>query len=224
MVGRGLLFFSREYINILICQYTCALYASFSHGAQFAMLPLAPPAQLEFHSQASHYGGPQAWAHATSDGAEAAPLLMGRSDAKVPPAPRARSRKPGRTDGTTRDFLRRSLLFRPRGFELTPASQKDLSLAAAWIQGHPKIHVFVAGYCDTLGSEECTHQLAEGRAVVVRSLLLKSGVDSSQISQVKGWETADPVCATATASCQEMNRRVRIFLSRSKAADRPSLH
>lgn len=110
-------------------------------------------------------------------------------------------------------FLRQSLLFYPQSLELTPVSEATLRLDALWIKEHADIRIVIVGYCDPLGSEVCTHDLAEQRGARVKETLLKYGVDTSQIVRVKGWEDADPACRATTASCQEMNRRARIFVA-----------
>jgi outer membrane protein OmpA-like peptidoglycan-associated protein len=115
-------------------------------------------------------------------------------------------------------LLEQALLFDPSSTALTSESQKKLTLDAGWLQKHPEVRIFVVGFCDPLGSEECTHELAEGRAAGVRGHLEKYGVRSSQIVAARGWEKADPVCKAATSACQAMNRRARIFIAESALA------
>jgi outer membrane protein OmpA-like peptidoglycan-associated protein len=110
-------------------------------------------------------------------------------------------------------FLKRSLLFEPNSVGFTSESERRLALDAGWLRMHPEIRTVVVGFCDPGGSEQCTHELAESRGNVVRQLLVKYGVGSSQIVAVRGWEKADPVCEAATPPCQEMNRRARIFIA-----------
>jgi outer membrane protein OmpA-like peptidoglycan-associated protein len=110
-------------------------------------------------------------------------------------------------------FLKRSLLFEPNSVGITSETERRLALDAGWLRRHPKVQTVVVGFCDTLGSEEGTHELAESRGNVVRQLLVKYGVGSSQIVAVRGWEKADPVCEAATPRCQEMNRKARIFIA-----------
>ena len=110
-------------------------------------------------------------------------------------------------------FLKRSLLFEPNSVGFTAESERRLALDAGWLRMHPEIRTVVVGFCDPGGSEQCTHELAESRGNVVRQLLVKYGVGSSQIVAVRGWEKADPVCEAATPPCQEMNRRARIFIA-----------
>jgi peptidoglycan-associated lipoprotein len=110
-------------------------------------------------------------------------------------------------------FLKQSVLFEPNSLGLTSESARRLALDARWLRIHPEIRTVVVGFCETLGSEECTHELAERRGAVVAELLVKYGVGSTQIVAVKGWEKTDPVCEAATPSCQQMNRRARIFIA-----------
>jgi outer membrane protein OmpA-like peptidoglycan-associated protein len=112
-------------------------------------------------------------------------------------------------------ILKQALLFDPNSIDLTSEGQKRLTLDAGWLQKHPEVRIFVAGYCDPLGSEECTHDLAEGRAGGVSQHLAKYGLRSSQIVAARGWEKAEPVCEAATPTCQAMNRRARIFIAGS---------
>ena len=109
-------------------------------------------------------------------------------------------------------FLKQGVLFDPNSLSLTSESEKRLALYADWLRMHPEIRTLVVGFCDTWGSEECTHELAQQRGAMVGQLLAQHGVGSAQIVGVKGWEKADPVCEAATPSCQEMNRRARIFI------------
>jgi outer membrane protein OmpA-like peptidoglycan-associated protein len=77
-------------------------------------------------------------------------------------------------------ILKQTLLFDPNGVDLKSETQKRLTFDAGWLQRHPEVRIFVVGYCDPLRSEECTHDIAEGRAAVVRQLLVKYGVGPSQ--------------------------------------------
>jgi outer membrane protein OmpA-like peptidoglycan-associated protein len=115
-------------------------------------------------------------------------------------------------------ILKQTLLFDPNSIDLTSESQHRLTLDAGWLDKHPRVRIFVVGFCDPLGSEECTHDLAEGRAAGVRLYLARYGVRSSQIASTRGWEKADPVCEAATPTCQTTNRRARIFIAESAHA------
>lgn len=111
------------------------------------------------------------------------------------------------------DFLLRSLVFQPKSPVLTSESAGNLLVDAGWLRKHLEVRILVAGFCDPLGSEECTHELAAQRGAAVKQFLLEAGLDSAQIVGVKGWEKAEPICESPTPNCQERNRRARIFVA-----------
>ncbi len=95
------------------------------------------------------------------------------------------------------------------------ANKNKLKRAAAWLHEHPEARILIVGYCDSLGSEMCTHSLAETRGVVVREFLMRFGIESDQIAGVKGWENVDRACQTAIVKCQQLNRSAQIFIASS---------
>lgn len=169
------------------------------------------PTSFEFSSEPTRFKGP---AGGASFVWRVGRTPQGTDTLAAPP----RSRISGRALALPA-FLTRSLLFQPHSPELTPITEQSISVTAAWLRVHPQIRVVVAGFCDPLGSEQCTHELAEKRAVAVRQSLLKHGVLSSQIVGVRAWDKAGPVCEATTPSCQGVNRRARIFLAGSGLAD-----
>jgi outer membrane protein OmpA-like peptidoglycan-associated protein len=119
---------------------------------------------------------------------------------------------PGQDRHPHSPFSKRGILFHPNSLTLASESRNELALDARWLRTHPAIHAIIVGFCDPTGSENCTHELAEQRGTVVAQLLTKFNVRAEQIVGVKGWEKADPVCQAAIPSCQERNRRARIFV------------
>jgi outer membrane protein OmpA-like peptidoglycan-associated protein len=140
-------------------------------------------------------------------------LAVGRSQfGKRAVAPTRRNTKQAQGRAIP-DFLLRSLLFQPKSRVLTSETARNLLVDAGWLCKHLEVRILVAGFCDPLGSEECTHELAEQRAAAVKQFLMEAGVDSSQIVGVKGWEKAEPICKSPTPNCQGMNRRARVFVA-----------
>ena len=107
--------------------------------------------------------------------------------------------------------MKRNFLFPPAGTQLAPDAQKDLVRVARWIRKEGDVQVLVVRFCDPLGSESCTGQLAQQRARSVGQFLLERGVDPAKILSMVGWERAEPICGARTAKCQLMNRRARVF-------------
>jgi len=114
-------------------------------------------------------------------------------------------------------FLRHPIQFGPNSLELTVAGRNTLKRAAAWLRQHPEARILIVGSCDPVGSETCTHTLAEARGSVVQKFLGGAGIDSDQIVGVKGWDNLDQSCQTSDIECQQFNRSVRIFMASSVA-------
>jgi len=208
--------FSTGYANIMVCISLAFLFLV-SGPNWHARLPSETRATLSsFIFEPNQY-------RLASRGRAAISVVARVRDARENASKIAREAgtSPTNAPNHTRAFpriLKETLLFDSNSIDLTSESQKSLTLDAGWLQKHPEVRIFVVGYCDPLGSEECTHNLAEGRAAGVRQHLAKSGVRTSRIVAARGWEKADPVCEAATLTCQAMNRRARIFIAESTHA------
>jgi outer membrane protein OmpA-like peptidoglycan-associated protein len=203
--------FSIGYANIMVCisiaspfHLSGANYHLCLPSETRAALPSFLPVPSQRRSRS--WGGAAFSELAQVPDAQENASKTGRQASTSPP------HAPKHTTGFPR-ILKRALLFDPNSIDLTSESQKSLTLAAGWLQKHPVVRILVVGYCDPLGSEECTHDLAEGRAAGVRQHLAEYGVRSSQIVATRAWEKADPACEAATPTCQAMNRRARIFIA-----------
>jgi outer membrane protein OmpA-like peptidoglycan-associated protein len=205
--------FSMAYANIMVCISLAFLFLV-SGPNWYARLPSESHATVSSFLLAPDRHG------STSCGR---PAIAGVAQVRDAQEDASKTRRQAGISSTnalnhTRAFpriLKQTLLFDPKSIDLMSESQKTLTLDAGWLQKHPKVRIFVVGYCDPLGSEECTHDLAEGRAASVRQHLEEYGVRPSQIVGTRGWEKADPVCEAATPTCQAMNRRARIFIAES---------
>ena len=208
--------FSIGYANIMVCISLAFLFLV-SGPNWYARLPSETRGALSTFLLAPNQH------RSTSRGRAAISVVARVRDAQENASKIAREAgtSPTNVPNHTRAFpriLKETLLFDFNSIDLTSESQKSLALDAGWLQKHPEVRIFVVGYCDPLGSEECTHNLAEGRAAGVRQHLAKFGVRTSQIVAARGWEKADPVCEAATLTCQAMNRRARIFIAESAVA------
>ena len=110
-------------------------------------------------------------------------------------------------------FLRHPILFSPDSVGLSAESRGALKSAAAWLGEYRGVRILIVGYCDASGSESCTHSLAERRGAVVRQFLMDFGVESDQITGVKGWDTSGRPCGAGMARCQQLNRNARLFIT-----------
>ncbi|MDQ7076050.1 MAG: OmpA family protein [Gammaproteobacteria bacterium] len=95
------------------------------------------------------------------------------------------------------------------------AYQLSNSAKAAWaaiadqLIEHPNLHIELAGYTDTSGSDELNGQLAQQRAESVKEHLMSLGVNGDQIS-AQGYGDSSPIANNATFEGRKLNRRVEI--------------
>lgn len=147
------------------------------------------------------------------------PRVVGRAQAASKHKPRREQSNPEPESPQLPPFVKQAILFPPNSASLDLTSQDELLQIADWLRQHREIRVLLLGFCDPLGSESCTHLLAAQRAGEIGRFLLAEGLDTSRIMAMAGWEKADPVCRGETPSCQQQNRRARVFVSFSPYAE-----
>ena len=85
-----------------------------------------------------------------------------------------------------------------------------LSSDAEWLKQHPDAHLWIQGYADVRGDIFYNLVLSYRRAQFVKSKLVKSGVNESQIGFATGWGKLYPVCQASDDSCYQKQRRADI--------------
>jgi peptidoglycan-associated lipoprotein len=85
-----------------------------------------------------------------------------------------------------------------------------LNSDAAWLKQHPDAHLWIQGYADIRGDIFYNLVLSYRRAQFVKSTLVKSGVNESQIGFATGWGKLYPVCQATDDSCYQKQRRADI--------------
>jgi OOP family OmpA-OmpF porin len=83
--------------------------------------------------------------------------------------------------------------------------------AARILQGNPSVHVMVAGYTDSVGSDAYNQRLSERRAQTVARHLVENGVSESRLD-VRGFGKKNPVADNGTEAGRAKNRRVEIVV------------
>lgn len=147
------------------------------------------------------------------------PVIVGWLQAAGNQKPRRERSNPEPESPTLPAFVKQAILFPSDSSSLDITSQDEFLQIVGWLHQHREVRVLVVGFCDPLGSENCTHSLAAQRGRELGRLLLAEGVDSSRILGMVGWEKADPVCRGETPSCQQQNRRVQVFVAVSPYAE-----
>jgi outer membrane protein OmpA-like peptidoglycan-associated protein len=119
-----------------------------------------------------------------------------------PPAPIAKGTKIAEIPGPNFDFNKSTL---------TPAGRAKVADAAQVLKNNPTIHVEVAGYTDSIGSEAYNLKLSERRATTVRDELVKDGISASRMT-IRGYGKSHPIADNKTAEGRARNRRVELVV------------
>jgi peptidoglycan-associated lipoprotein len=90
--------------------------------------------------------------------------------------------------------------------EIRPDQVSRLERNASWLKQHRGLKFTIEGGCDDRGSEEYNLALGDRRANRVKELLIKEGVDASDIKTTSYGEER-LVCKEATEDCYQKNRR-----------------
>ena len=118
--------------------------------------------------------------------------IFGDALSALPPAPR-----------------RFTLFFRFESDELTEQSQALIPQVLAAVKEHAVQDVIVIGHTDTTGTQPANFELGLKRAMMVRNILVSSGLNSAAIQTTSVGEL-DPLVKTADETPEPRNRRVEI--------------
>ena len=94
--------------------------------------------------------------------------------------------------------------------EPTADSLSVLNQAVDTLQRYPQVHVTVAGYTDSKGTEEYNQKLSERRAEIVYKYLTSHGIDASRLEGPIGHGESDPIGDNATDAGRAQNRRTEL--------------
>ncbi len=85
-----------------------------------------------------------------------------------------------------------------------------LNQAVDTLQRYPQVHVTVAGYTDSKGTDEYNQSLSERRASIVYNYLTSHGIDASRLEGPIGHGETNPIGDNATDSGRAQNRRTEL--------------
>ena len=85
-----------------------------------------------------------------------------------------------------------------------------LNQAVDTLQRYPQVHVTVAGYTDSKGTDEYNQSLSERRAQIVYDYLTSHGIDASRLEGPIGHGESNPIGDNATDSGRAQNRRTEL--------------
>ena len=94
--------------------------------------------------------------------------------------------------------------------EPTADSLSVLDQAVDTLQRYPQVHVTVAGYTDSKGTDAYNQSLSERRAQIVYNYLTSHGIDASRLEGPIGHGKNDPIGDNATDAGRAQNRRTEL--------------
>ena len=100
---------------------------------------------------------------------------------------------------------------------LKPGARRALGQLAAFLRQHPEREIAIEGFTDSTGSEELNRRLSERRALAVRDVLVRMGVERERLT-ARGMGAAFPVASNDTAAGRQLNRRVEVVVPGGAAA------
>ena len=94
--------------------------------------------------------------------------------------------------------------------EPTADSISVLSQAVDTLQRYPQVHVTVAGYTDSIGTDAYNQKLSQRRAKIVYDYLTSHGIDASRLEGPIGHGESDPIGDNKTDAGRAQNRRTEL--------------
>lgn len=108
------------------------------------------------------------------------------------------------------------ILFATNKYDLTLASKSELNNLVNIMKQNPDVSIDVQGYTDSTGNDAINNPLSVNRAQSVANYLTANGVAYSQMKNVNGYGSSNPVADNSTEAGRQKNRRVEIYLYASQ--------
>jgi outer membrane protein OmpA-like peptidoglycan-associated protein len=115
---------------------------------------------------------------------------------------------------TKTTMLPGDLLFEYNRADLRDSSKVGMQKIALLMDLNPKLHCWIEGHSDLIGSDAFNDELSQRRAESVKTFLVGIGMDASHI-HTRGIGKRQPLVTTGTQQEQSLNRRVEIKLRKS---------
>ncbi len=108
------------------------------------------------------------------------------------------------------------ILFETNKYDLSEKSRSDLNSLVNIMKENTDVSIDVQGYTDSTGNDEINNPLSEKRAQAVANYLTGNGVKYSQMKNVTGFGSSNPIADNSTADGRQQNRRVEVYLYASQ--------
>ena len=109
------------------------------------------------------------------------------------------------------------ILFATNTATLNSTSKAELAKFSTVLKNNNQCYIDIYGHTDTTGNDGINIPLSNSRAQSVASYLKSCGVSASQLQNVNGKGSSEPVADNASAAGRQQNRRVEVFLYASQA-------
>lgn len=110
--------------------------------------------------------------------------------------------------------LGQDILFDVNKSTIRKGADKNLDdIAASIKKRYDNKKIRINGFADSTGSKDYNKQLSEERAAAVKAVLVKDGIDSSNIS-LESFGESHPVATNSTPQGRQQNRRAEIVVKR----------
>ena len=109
------------------------------------------------------------------------------------------------------------ILFATNKATLNSTSKAELAKFSTVLKNNNQCYIDIYGHTDTTGNDGINIPLSNSRAQSVASYLKSCGVSASQLQNVNGKGSSEPVADNASAAGRQQNRRVEVFLYESQA-------
>jgi OOP family OmpA-OmpF porin len=113
-------------------------------------------------------------------------------------------------DGCPPPLVLEGVFFDNNKATLKPESFPVLDKAAIGMKDWGDVKIEVAGYTDSVDSDEHNMKLSQSRAETVRDYLISKGISADRIS-AKGYGESSPIADNATEEGRAKNRRVELI-------------
>jgi outer membrane protein OmpA-like peptidoglycan-associated protein len=129
-----------------------------------------------------------------------------------PPPPPAVAQAPPPPPPVKKKIVLRGVNFDFDKYTIRPDAAPILDEAARTLKEYGDVTVLVAGFTDSIGSEEYNLRLSVRRAQAVKDYLERQGIAASRMT-VKGFGKSNPVASNATPEGRAQNRRVELIVN-----------
>ena len=109
------------------------------------------------------------------------------------------------------------ILFATNKATLNSTSKGELAKFSAVLKDNDGCYVDIYGHTDSTGNDGINIPLSNSRAISVANYLKSCGVSASQLQNVNGKGSSEPVADNSTSAGRQQNRRVEVYLYASKA-------